>query len=528
MQITSSFRRRLGTSRRFVFENIMDLEHVCVLHKRWFRNLRIIQQGPQYVEYRLTSLFYGLRQEILVRGAPIDADHYWYEFLGPLAQIRVDGEMHGPDGELTLTENITYRFSWWLAPLFWILSPFFRHQKEDILLADSRLLERVYELEQAGFERLVDRSRKQVVVYGGNGFFGRLVVEDLLQHTSANIVVASRSATIVDFHQFRSRVTFAESDINDYNSVLTTIEGAAVVVCCTGPYQGMPLHLLRACIEKRISYIDVADDRDFFLRCQELSSQVEAAGIMAFVGCSVVPGMSCLLTRYLREEFTVLEGVRIFITPGTRHPRGRGSFLSLASTFGKEYPIPVPGGQKLVRGWTEREEVFFPPPVGRRFVYFVVDIPDYVLQPHSFQVSTVEFKIGSELDSLNLFLSVILWTKQLLHLRSLDWFVPLARLIVYLASMFGTSQGAVMVEVSGKHGATARTIWLSVFAEEHGEIIPAILASIATEMILNGEIQGSGLAGLHDWLPKERFIAELKKRGVKIALRRGGSGEWAA
>src|SRR5207249_3689018 len=130
----------------FVFENIFDLEHVCVVHRRWFRNLRIVVQRPDYVEYRLTSLFYGLKQETLVRGAPIDANCYWYEFLTPLAQMRVEGEMSGEDGQLSLKETISYEFNVFLAPFFWILGPLFRRQKQDILQADSSLLERVYDL----------------------------------------------------------------------------------------------------------------------------------------------------------------------------------------------------------------------------------------------------------------------------------------------------------------------------------------------------------------------------------------------
>ena|SRR5207302_6640926 len=61
----------LRSSRRFVFENIMDLEHVCIVHRRWFQNWRVRVQRPDYVEYRLTGLFYGLRQEVLARGGPV-------------------------------------------------------------------------------------------------------------------------------------------------------------------------------------------------------------------------------------------------------------------------------------------------------------------------------------------------------------------------------------------------------------------------------------------------------------------------
>jgi hypothetical protein len=48
-------------------------------------------------------------------------------------------------------------------------------------------------------------------VYGGSGFFGRLVVEELLAHTSADILVASRNPKYIDFGSQQVRVKFAES-----------------------------------------------------------------------------------------------------------------------------------------------------------------------------------------------------------------------------------------------------------------------------------------------------------------------------
>src|SRR4030095_7441069 len=149
----------------------MDLRHVCVLHKRWFKHLRTIKQSPQYVEYRLQSLFYGLKQ---VRGAPTDQNRYWYEFLTPLARMRVEGSMDGPDGDLTLTETITYNFHWLLTPVFFLLEPLFERQKQDIIFDDSNLPERVYQLEQVGFKRQ-ETDNPRIVIYGGSGFFGRLL-----------------------------------------------------------------------------------------------------------------------------------------------------------------------------------------------------------------------------------------------------------------------------------------------------------------------------------------------------------------
>jgi hypothetical protein len=525
VQTTLTFRHKIKTSRRFIFENIMDLDHVCTLHKRWFRNLRIIAQKPDYVEYRLTSLFYGITQEIRARGAPIDDSHYWYEFLAPLAKMRVDGSLEGQDGDLEQIEKITFRFYWFLAPLFWLLRPLFTRQKEDILRDDTALLERVYELDSTGFKRL-ESNLPKIVVYGGDGFFGRLVVEDLLKCTAAEIIVASRRPKAISFHPFETRVRKVESDLNDYASVLSTIEGAEVVVSCVGPFQGQSLNLLQACIQKRVAYVDVADDRDFVTRCHRLSSEITAAGITAFVGCSVVPGISSLLTRYCQDEIPSIERTRIFISPGTQHPRGPGSFGCLLSTVGGEFAIPHGATQKTVGGWTGRERVHFPPPMGYRSVYFVVDIADYFLQPLYFGVHDVKFKIGAELDILNRALSGLREFRKRFKFMNVPWLLPISRALIIAASPFGTSQGGVMVEVSGRNHSALRTQHLSVFADKRGEVIPAILPSLATQMILQGEISYRGIVPLPDWLPRDRFTKELAKRHVRIAGKRDADANW--
>jgi hypothetical protein len=214
MQVT--FRHKLRSSRRFVFENIMDLEHVCVVHRRWFRNLRIRAEGPEYVEYRLTGWFYGLLQEVLARGGPVDADHYWYEFITRVARMRVDGSLVGDDGYLTQTEVVTFQFSPILAPLMWLLRPLFVRQKRNIMADDTALLEREYALDQSGFQRH-EALAQRVIVYGGNGFFGRIVVDELLRATFARIDIASRSAKHVRFENAGGRVRFVESNLQTDN-----------------------------------------------------------------------------------------------------------------------------------------------------------------------------------------------------------------------------------------------------------------------------------------------------------------------
>src|SRR5438132_14186109 len=91
----------------------------------------------------------------------------------------------------------------------WLLRLLFVHQKRDILAADTALLEREYVLDQSGFQRNESRTPR-VIIYGGNGFFGRIVVEELLRHTTARIEIASRTAHIVKYSGFERCLKFFE------------------------------------------------------------------------------------------------------------------------------------------------------------------------------------------------------------------------------------------------------------------------------------------------------------------------------
>src|SRR5207245_5941153 len=105
-----------------------------------------------------------------------------------------------------------------------------------------------------------------------------------------------------------------------------------------GPFQGMPLTVLRACIAERVPYVDVADDRDFVRRAYALvETHAPPHGMLALIGCSVVPGLTSLLTRFAQATVHRIVQTKICISPGKQHPRGPGSFACLLSAVGKEF-----------------------------------------------------------------------------------------------------------------------------------------------------------------------------------------------
>lgn len=185
--------------------------------------------------------------------------------------------------------------------------------------------------------------------------------------------------------------------------------------------------------------------------------------------------------------------------------------------MGEPFSVPRHGGKETILGWTEAETVEFPPPIGRRTVYSVVEIADYFTQVELFGAETVAFKIGSEFDWLNEGLAVIREIKRRLGRTSLRPFMAAFRSLLMVASVIGTSQGAVMVEVSIGDGSKQRKMKLAAYKETDGHIIPALLPAIATKSILNGEVLGGGIPNFADWISTDRLFRELNSRGVSVA-----------
>jgi saccharopine dehydrogenase-like NADP-dependent oxidoreductase len=360
----------------------------------------------------------------------------------------------------------------------------------------------------------------RIVVYGGSGFFGRLVVEELLRHTTADILVASRKAKYIEYSGQQARVKFAESDLADYGSISRTIDGASIAMLCGGPFQRMLPSLLRACIDKKVSYIDIADDRGFVEKAHMLAADAERAGVAAFIGCSVVPGLTSLLTQFSRPRVGEIEKVEIAISPGTKHPRGPASFECLLTTVGEQV------GNTSTRGWSNPYAVEFPEPMGRRTVYRIVDIADYFVQPHYFGTKIIEFRIGSELWILNYMFSLLAAFRGKLRVPT-EFLIGPSRFIVGLATPFGTSRGGVWIRVAGRANGEYRQVEWAVWANQRGEIIPAIPPTIAAAMLLADKIPKKGIVP-PDWIGRDQLVAELSTRGVNIAARDNSSDPWRA
>jgi Saccharopine dehydrogenase NADP binding domain len=367
----------------------------------------------------------------------------------------------------------------------------------------------------------VDAGR--VVVVGGTGFYGRYLVEDLLRHTDASVLVVARHPArgeIIRWAFGAGRVSVAAADLHDVATLARLVAGSAAVVHCAGPFQALPgrrghrLGPLRAALAAGVPYVDISEDRAFG---RAVLAIADGADVPVLTGASVVPGLEVIAAAELARGLDEVIAIRGAAAPDTRRHRGDAMFRAMLHGAGLAFSAPRGGVVTQVRGWSEPEWVLFPPPLGRRLVYQVYEMADLDLLVEAFGAGTVSFKAGSEFAWLNRALGVAAAARARFAVpRRLDRFTPLVRGFSWLVGRAGNEAGGFLIELTGRRGARPTRRVIGMTAERDGGRIPALLAAIATEELLTERPRRPGVVPLHEWLPAERVWSALIARDVVL------------
>ena len=361
-------------------------------------------------------------------------------------------------------------------------------------------------------------GNQKVLLFGGYGVFGSRIAADLLQHTDAQVAIAGRNLAKAEALCARlgSRTIPLACDLRDTSAVDRAVREAAVVIVAAGPFQGLPLTALEAAAAHRVHYIDLADARSYRHKVESRRGAIQEAGIVALSGLSTVSGISAILARWGAEHVGGAERVDVALSPGNRNPRGAGTITSVLTSVGRPLQVWQGGRWTRVVGWTGREQVSFPTPVGRRPVYWV-DGPDYDVLPSELGCRDVTFKAGLELDLLNRTLGLLGLLRRRLPGLELERYARLLIRFSLLLAPLGTERGALRVEV--RHG---RRRWeCAVVRERAGPIVAATPAAVAAARLLRGEMVERGLIPLSRWIAAPLLVKELETRGVRVVPRSG-------
>lgn len=358
---------------------------------------------------------------------------------------------------------------------------------------------------------------------GASGYFGSLLVEDLLRHTDADLWVGSRGGMANERlrhfdPELSKRLTPCACDLEQPTSLEATVPHVQVAVCAAGPYQTLPLTLLESCAKHRVPYIDLADDRGFFVKATDCVARRDPARLPPIcIGWSAVPALSGLLARMAVEDMDRVDALFIQIAPGNRSPRNKGTVASLLSSLGKTFRLWNEGRWQDVQGWSEPRTFRFPSPVGSRQGY-LVDVPDHEIFPALFQARRVEFRVGSELAMFNRAASGLAWLSRRWAIDWTAWASWLAPAMGMLGFL-GHDWGAVGVEAIGSKAGFPVQRQACVIAGSSGQTIPVMSASIMAGRLLSpGKVEG-GPVSVDRWLTRAELASECTKRGFDLTVR---------
>ena len=374
----------------------------------------------------------------------------------------------------------------------------------------------------------------RVLVIGAGGFFGKLLVRELLAYTQCDIICAGRNLERLNAFclevegekVFPKRLSAKSADLRRPASLEAALVNVQAVICAAGPFQGLPLSLVQLCLARRIHYVDLADDRHFVAQVRKLIP-VHADETFPAVCCgwSAVPALSGILTRLAARGFESIESIYIQIAPGNRVPRSAGTISSLLASVGSAFPLWRGGEWHWVRGWTEPRNFQFPDPVGCREGY-LVDVPDHEIFPNLFFARNVECRVGSEVEAFNWMLTIPAWISGKGWVKDWRRLTGLAHGLLRCTEWIGHDTGAVGVEVegTGKDGKRKHRR-ASVVADHQGHYIPVMPAVIMTSLLLSEQKNNTyhGLVSLDRWLGKEELEAECKRRKFRLVIENADS-----
>ena len=164
-------------------------------------------------------------------------------------------------------------------------------------------------------------NNKKWMIYGANGYTGRLVVEEAVAK-GLSPILAGRSSDVKALakeHNFESIIF----DLQTVDQIANHIEGLSVVANCAGPFSQTAEKMMRACIKTGAHYIDITGEIAVYELANSLDQEALASNVVLCpgVGSDVIP-TDCL-AAYLKEKCPDATHLKMaWATKGSRSSKG--------------------------------------------------------------------------------------------------------------------------------------------------------------------------------------------------------------
>lgn len=362
--------------------------------------------------------------------------------------------------------------------------------------------------------------KTRVLIIGGYGNFGGHIARSLSSEANIQLVISGRN--IAKAEKFASslnaanKAEAAQLDINNNLEQSFAELRPNVVIHTSGPYQGQPYTVAKACIKQKCHYVDLADAREFVNNITALDNEAKEAGVLICSGASSVPCLTSAIIDEHISQFDVLEEVEYAIATAQLTNRGLATTEAVLSYAGKPFKTLVDGKVKDVYGWLDLSFRKFwrlnNRPLGN------CDIPDLELFPKRYpSLKTVRFKAGLELKLLHLILVFLSWLVKVKLIKSLQPWAKVLLKISFLFDWIGNDDSGFYMLMKGKDkDGKQKEIKFEIHAQQgDGLYIPSTPAIVMAKKFANNEISETGAKPCVDIISLQEYLDALSDLNIQ-------------
>jgi saccharopine dehydrogenase-like NADP-dependent oxidoreductase len=360
---------------------------------------------------------------------------------------------------------------------------------------------------------------QHVLIIGGCGRIGNGIAKDILAHTDAAITITSRNPQLGLAAQERlgQKVTFQGLDLGNQARLQEAIAQADLVVHAAGPFHYREANVLRLCIAAGVDYVDVSDERSFTRKALALQGDAKAAGVTAVINTGVFPGISNSMVRQGVDALD--EAVSIQLSYVVAGSGGAGVTVMRTTFIGLQHPFEawLNGKWQLIKPYTARETLTFPPPYGRANVYWY-DMPEAITLQESFPVQNVITKFGVVPDFYNhATWAMAHWlpARVLRSPQTVEFLANVSHSMTKVTDRFSGTGVAMRCDIKGQKDGQA-THYISTFAHDSAAIATGCGTGSIVELILKGQLKCPGVYPVEQVLSTDLFTTTMAARHLTV------------
>ena len=143
-------------------------------------------------------------------------------------------------------------------------------------------------------------SDKKWMIYGANGYTGRLVVDEAIKK-GLKPILAGRSESVKELADEKG-LDSQVFELSSNDDIIEQLSHVSVLANCAGPFSQTAAPMMRACINSNTHYIDITGEISVYEMGYGLDAEAKSAEIVICpgVGFDVIP-TDCL-AAYLKEK----------------------------------------------------------------------------------------------------------------------------------------------------------------------------------------------------------------------------------